>query len=116
MKLRGEKDELEGEKADLEKTLGSKARMQTLIKKELLAVAADYGDDRRTPLNRSRGITGLQRRRPDDQRSHHGGVIHQGLGASSQGSRRESLMSLTIALAMNLRRRPKAAPTMCWFS
>ena len=24
--------------------------MQTLIKKELLAVAADYGDDRRTPL------------------------------------------------------------------
>ena len=37
MKLRGEKDELETEKADLEKNLGSKARMQTLIKKELLS-------------------------------------------------------------------------------
>jgi len=50
MKLRGEKDELETEKADLEKTLGSKARMQTLIKKELLAVAENYGDPRRSPL------------------------------------------------------------------
>ena len=50
MKLRGEKDELETEKADLEKTLGSKARMQTLIKKELLAVAEEYGDARRSPL------------------------------------------------------------------
>ena len=49
-KLRGEKDELETEKADLEKTLCSKARMQTLIKKELLAVAEEYGDDRRSPL------------------------------------------------------------------
>ena len=50
MKLRGEKDALETEKADLEKTLGSKARMQTLIKKELLAVAENYGDPRRSPL------------------------------------------------------------------
>ena len=50
MKLRGEKAELESEKADLETTLGSKARMKTLIKKELLAVAADYGDPRRSPL------------------------------------------------------------------
>ena len=50
MKLRGEKDELETEKADLEKTLGSKARMQTLIKKELLAVAENFGDPRRSPL------------------------------------------------------------------
>ena len=50
MKLRGEKDQLETEKADLEKTLGSKARMHTLIKKELLAVAEEYGDARRSPL------------------------------------------------------------------
>ena len=50
MKLRGEKDELENEKADLEKNLGSKARMQTLIKKELLAVAKEYGDQRRSLL------------------------------------------------------------------
>ena len=34
-KLKGEKDELEAEKADIEKTLKSKARLKTLIKKEL---------------------------------------------------------------------------------
>ena len=50
IKLQTEKDELEGEKAGLEKTLSSKARMQTLMKKELLALAEDYGDERRSPL------------------------------------------------------------------
>ena len=50
MKLQGEKDKLETEKADLEKTLGSKARMTTLIKKELLAVAEEFGDERRSEL------------------------------------------------------------------
>lgn len=49
-KLKSEQDELSAEKADIEKTLGSKARMRTLIKKELLAVAEEYGDDRRSPL------------------------------------------------------------------
>jgi topoisomerase-4 subunit A len=49
-KLKGEKDELEGEKADIEKTLKSKARMKTLIKTELLADAEEYGDERRSPL------------------------------------------------------------------
>ncbi len=50
MKLKGEKDELEGERADIEKILGSKARLKTLIKKELLADAETYGDPRRSPL------------------------------------------------------------------
>ena len=50
MKLKGEQDELSAEKADIEKTLGSKARMRTLLKNELLAVAEEYGDDRRSPL------------------------------------------------------------------
>ncbi|MGE0625002.1 MAG: DNA topoisomerase IV subunit A [Pseudomonadales bacterium] len=49
-KLRGEKDELEAEKADIEKTLSSNARLKTLIKKELLADAETYGDLRRSPL------------------------------------------------------------------
>lgn len=49
-KLQTEKDELASEKAGLEKTLSSKARMQTLMKKELLALAEDYGDERRSPL------------------------------------------------------------------
>ena len=50
MKLTSEKSELEIEKAGLEKILGSKARMQTLIKNELLKVAEEYGDPRRSPL------------------------------------------------------------------
>ena len=50
MKLKGEQDELEAEKAELEKILGSKARLKTLIKKELLAMAEEHGDARRSPL------------------------------------------------------------------
>lgn len=49
-KLKGEQDELSAEKADLEKILGSKARLRTLIKNELLAIADEYGDERRSPL------------------------------------------------------------------
>ena len=61
IKLQGEKDELEAEKADIEKTLGSKARMKTLMKKELLADAEEYGDDRRSPLLEARRSERIQR-------------------------------------------------------
>jgi topoisomerase-4 subunit A len=50
IKIRGEQDELSAERDKLEKILGSKARMRTLIKKEILADAETYGDDRRTVL------------------------------------------------------------------
>ncbi len=50
MKIRGEQDELEAERDQLQKILGSAARLKTLIKKELLAVAEQFGDDRRSPL------------------------------------------------------------------
>jgi topoisomerase-4 subunit A len=50
MKIRGEQDELEQERDQLQKTLGSAARLKTLIKKELLAIAEKYGDERRSPL------------------------------------------------------------------
>lgn len=49
-KLRGEKGELEGERADFQKLLGSKARLKTLMKKELLAIAEQHGDERRSRL------------------------------------------------------------------
>ncbi len=49
-KLQGESDELDAERQQLELTLGSKQRMKTLIKKELLADAKLYGDDRRSPI------------------------------------------------------------------
>ena len=50
MKIRGEQDELEQERDRLQKILGSAARLKTLIKKELLAVAETFGDERRSPL------------------------------------------------------------------
>lgn len=50
MKIRGEQEELAKEKANLEATLGSERRLKTLVKKELLAVAEEYGDERRSPI------------------------------------------------------------------
>jgi topoisomerase-4 subunit A len=50
MKIRAEQDELAKERGWLEKTLGSQQRMKTLIRKEILADAEEYGDDRRSPL------------------------------------------------------------------
>ncbi|MFT7289279.1 MAG: topoisomerase-4 subunit A [Halieaceae bacterium] len=50
MKIRGEQAELEKERDWLEKTLGSETRLKTLIRKELLAIADKFGDERRSPL------------------------------------------------------------------
>jgi topoisomerase-4 subunit A len=50
MKIRDELDLLADERDDLEKILGSKARLKTIIKKELLADAKTFGDDRRSVL------------------------------------------------------------------
>ncbi len=51
IKLNADKTELEEEKTDLEKTLRSKARLKTLVKKELLADAKEYGDPRRSQFS-----------------------------------------------------------------
>ena len=50
MKIRDEQKELTKEKDYLEKTLGSKQRLNTLIKKELKEDVEKYGDDRRSPI------------------------------------------------------------------
>jgi len=50
MNIRAEQDELQQERDQLQKILGSEARLKTLIKTELLAVAEKYGDERRSPL------------------------------------------------------------------
>jgi topoisomerase-4 subunit A len=50
MKIRGEQDELSQERDELEKILGSKQRLRTLIRKELQADAEKFGDDRRSPI------------------------------------------------------------------
>jgi topoisomerase-4 subunit A len=50
IKIRAEQDELRNEQDYLEKILNSKARMNTLMKKEILAAAEQYGDERRSQL------------------------------------------------------------------
>ncbi len=50
MKIRGEQDELAAERDKLAQLLGSERRLSTLLKKEILADAEKYGDDRRSPL------------------------------------------------------------------
>ena len=50
MKIKGEQKELKTERNSLEKTLSSDSRMKTLIKKEIMADAKEYGDDRRSPI------------------------------------------------------------------
>jgi len=50
MKIRGEQEELEKERDDLQTTLGSDRRMKTLIKKELQEDIETYGDERRSPI------------------------------------------------------------------
>lgn len=50
MKIKGEQEELAKERDELQLLLGSDRRLKTLIKKEILADAEKYGDDRRSPL------------------------------------------------------------------
>ena len=50
MKIKGEQDELAAERDKLQLLLSSDRRMKTLIKKEILADAETYGDDRRSPI------------------------------------------------------------------
>jgi len=50
IRIRAEQDELNEERDWLNKTLASDARLKTLIRKELTAIAETYGDDRRSPL------------------------------------------------------------------
>ncbi|MFT6598950.1 DNA topoisomerase IV subunit A, partial [Cycloclasticus pugetii] len=53
-KIRAEQEELTKERDELEKILGSKQRLRTLVKKEIQADAQLYGDVRRSPIvNRS---------------------------------------------------------------
>jgi len=50
VRIRAEQEELAAEKAELEKILGSAKRLKTLVRTELLAVAEEFGDERRSPM------------------------------------------------------------------
>ncbi len=60
IKIRGEQAELEEEREKLETLLGSKQRLKTLVKNELLADAEKYGDDRRSQLNEREAAQALK--------------------------------------------------------
>ncbi len=49
-KIRAEQDELSTERDSLEKILGSDRRLKTLVRKELEAIAEEFGDARRSAL------------------------------------------------------------------
>jgi len=51
MKIRGEQNELEKERDQLQAILASERKMNNLLKKELQADAEAFGDDRRSPLH-----------------------------------------------------------------
>ncbi|KMJ44523.1 DNA topoisomerase IV subunit A [Xenorhabdus khoisanae] len=50
VKIRGEQDELAKERDKLQSILGSERKLNTLLKKEIIADAESYGDVRRSPL------------------------------------------------------------------
>ncbi len=50
MKIRGEQDKLSQERDSLQKTLSSKQRLKTLVKKEIKTDTETYGDERRSLL------------------------------------------------------------------
>lgn len=50
IKIKGELGELSDERKQLDTTLGSSQRLKTLVRKEIEADTAEYGDDRKSPL------------------------------------------------------------------
>ncbi len=50
MKIKGEQKELAEEKADLEKTLGSRQKLKNKVRDEIIADAEEFGDPRRAPI------------------------------------------------------------------
>lgn len=50
MKIRGEQSELKQEEEELDKIVKSKARLKKLIREELLAIAEEFGDERRSRM------------------------------------------------------------------
>lgn len=50
MKIREEQDALQKELENLQKILDSATKLKNLVRKELVAAAAEFGDDRRSPI------------------------------------------------------------------
>ena len=50
MKIREEQEDLQKERDNLQKILDSAVKLKNLVRKELMQVAAEFGDDRRSPI------------------------------------------------------------------
>ena len=50
IKLEDEKNNLDNEQNEIEKVLKSKARLKTLIKKELIEIKEMFGEERKSPI------------------------------------------------------------------
>ncbi len=59
IKIKAEQKELNAERKSLEQTLGSSARLKTLVKKELIHDAEEFGDDRRSKLVKRDAATAI---------------------------------------------------------
>lgn len=59
IKIKAEQKELNEERKSLEQTLGSSARLKTLVKKELKADAEEFGDKRRSKLVKREAATAI---------------------------------------------------------
>jgi len=59
IKIRSEQDDLSQERDELKKTLGSAARLKTLIRRELIADTKKYGDERRSLIVERKGAQAL---------------------------------------------------------
>ena len=59
IKIKAEQKELNAERKSLEQTLGSKARLKTLVKKELIHDAEEFGDERRSKLVKREAATAI---------------------------------------------------------
>ena len=127
MKIRGEQAELAQERDQLEKLLGSKAKLKKLVREEILADAQKYGDARRSKLVARAAAqaideTELVASEPVDRRA-----VEERLGAGGEGPRDRP----ALAVVQDRRRIPRlsrtaaarswrcsstarAVPTACW--
>ena len=87
MQIRGEQKALSEERADLEQTLKSKAKLTKLIKTELAELAEKHGDKRRTVDRRARGRASDRRVGARHERARHGRALGARLRARREGSR-----------------------------
>ena len=86
MQIKGEQEKLSVERKELEKILGSKARLKKQVREELLRDAEEFGDRRRSPIVEREAAKALCRR-ADSLRAGHRRAVGKRMGARGKGTR-----------------------------